>query len=270
LTIGSFIDNINTLITRLLKSINSTLLSRGRSGQGGNRCGLIVKIMKNYELFCILPGTLAENEVQPILGQITKVITENNGIEISIESKGKSRLAYPMKHIRYGYFFLIYFQAESENVPKIQALLRLNRELLRAVILSYNAKTREKSRSIKSLADEFAPIDQIGGAEDERQGFYKHSDRQNYVKSVEKKAEEQIVKPATEPDKKEESTQQEEQVPADVQQPISEEKLQEAVAVKESDEKKTAKPSVKKKITVSMEEIDKKLDELLDKTLDNV
>ena len=35
--------------------------------------------MKNYELLCILPGTLSEDEVDPMVKQIEDVINKNGG-----------------------------------------------------------------------------------------------------------------------------------------------------------------------------------------------
>lgn len=97
--------------------------------------------MQNYELLFILPGTLAESEL-PALVEKTKSTVEQNGAkELAVFDMGKSRLAYPIKHIRYGYFYVAHFSAEAKEVVAIQAKLRLMTELLRAVITKFDQKT---------------------------------------------------------------------------------------------------------------------------------
>jgi len=96
--------------------------------------------MKKYELLFILPGTLAETEVQPIVEKVKNILVEAGATEIKNEDMGKNRLAYPMKHIRYGYFQLCHFSAESEQTVVIQRKLTLVDELLRALIQEYDGK----------------------------------------------------------------------------------------------------------------------------------
>ncbi len=89
--------------------------------------------MQKYELLLILPGTLNDQEVearsQEILGQI-KELAEN----AELQSMGKNRLAYPIKQIRYGYYYTITFEAAVDKLKEIQQKLSLLRDVLRAVI----------------------------------------------------------------------------------------------------------------------------------------
>jgi small subunit ribosomal protein S6 len=168
--------------------------------------------MKHYELFCVLPGTLAEDELPPIVESIKEVVASNGGTEVSVENRGKSRLAYPMKHIRYGYSYLVTFQSETENIPTIQAKLRLNTVLLRSLISVYDPEKQAAMR------------DAISKVQDTKKT------------QTRKPAEEKKVAPKA-----------------------SEKKVEE--------KKETEAPSTEK---VAIQDIDKKLDEILDKTLENV
>jgi small subunit ribosomal protein S6 len=96
--------------------------------------------MQQYELLCVLPGTLTEEEVKPILDDVHAVITGKGGKVLSVDDMGKSRLAYPMNHIRYGYFRLCRFEADEANVTEIQQKLRLQKQLLRAFITKQDGK----------------------------------------------------------------------------------------------------------------------------------
>jgi len=94
--------------------------------------------MKNYELLAVLPGTLTETEAQEIAGQIKETTEKNGGTSLAMEYNGKSRLAYPMRHIRYGYFFVFTFEATEEQIGLIQEKIRLLSQILRTVCKIYN------------------------------------------------------------------------------------------------------------------------------------
>jgi small subunit ribosomal protein S6 len=109
--------------------------------------------MKYYELLCILPGTLGEDEVAPAVEEVKTLLAANGATTITSEDKGKSRLAYPIKHIRYGYAIVVVFQAERNALPVIQAKLRLINNLLRAMINEFDPVARkEKDLVLAKLA----------------------------------------------------------------------------------------------------------------------
>ncbi|OGH66017.1 MAG: 30S ribosomal protein S6 [Candidatus Magasanikbacteria bacterium RIFCSPHIGHO2_02_FULL_41_13] len=94
--------------------------------------------MKNYELLAVLPGTLTETEAHEIAGQIKDAVEKNGGSSLAMEYNGKSRLSYPMRHIRYGYFFLFTFEAIEKDIQVIQQKIRLVPQVLRFLCKIYN------------------------------------------------------------------------------------------------------------------------------------
>jgi small subunit ribosomal protein S6 len=94
----------------------------------------------HYELIYILPGTLAETEVQTATEKIKGMMTEMGASDMVVTEIGKNRLAYPMNHIRYGYFFITRFAAEQSAVEGIKEKLRLSGEILRMMITTYDPK----------------------------------------------------------------------------------------------------------------------------------
>lgn len=116
--------------------------------------------MKNYELLCVFPGTLGEEEVAPLVAEVNAVLTASGATSITSEDRGKSRLAYPIKHIRYGYFTVFAFQGEPTVVPQAQAKLRLVTSVLRAMINEFNPEMRkEKDLVLAKLARDRAEYD---------------------------------------------------------------------------------------------------------------
>jgi ribosomal protein S6 len=95
--------------------------------------------MKKYELMLVLPGTLDEKEAETRSNEILGMVKENDP-EAEIRPMGKMRLAYPIKQIRYGYFYTIIFSVEPSIAPVLQDKLRLTRDLLRAMVTEYNPK----------------------------------------------------------------------------------------------------------------------------------
>lgn len=188
--------------------------------------------MNNYELLLILPGTLAESEVGPETEKVKAVITENGGINLEIGEIDKRRLAYPIKHIRYGYFQLFYFQAEAAAVKAMENKLRMLPELLRTLIKKYSPK----SLAEKKINFGMPTIGEEGRREETAAHFAPRT-----LTAVEAQAETISLQVQTE-----------------------EKQKLEAAPVKKATVKKTGKKKV------DLDEIDKKLDEILDMGLDNV
>ncbi len=89
--------------------------------------------MSQYELLLILPGTLDEKEAGIRSEEILKLV-EENGSQATMTVMGKNRLAYPIRQIRYGYYYSLVFNAEKASVVMLQKKLSLMRDLLRAVV----------------------------------------------------------------------------------------------------------------------------------------
>lgn len=170
--------------------------------------------MAHYDMLAILPGTLAEDELPTVIEVVEKQLASEGATNIKTVLEGKDRLAYPMKHIRYGYFYNIRFETEPQSVQKMQNKLRLIPELLRSLINGFDLE--EKAAYDKRLKE----VKDISA---------KHV----------KEKEEAVAKEA-------------EEAPAEM---VAEAK-EASKPKKEEAEKDTKK--------VSMEEIDKKLDDILD------
>lgn len=95
--------------------------------------------MQKYELLFILPGTLDDKEADARSQEILQLV-QNNSQETELVTMGKNRLAYPIKHIRYGYFYTVLFSAEPEQVKTIEGKMGLLRDVLRSMISYFNTR----------------------------------------------------------------------------------------------------------------------------------
>ncbi len=190
-----------------------------------------------------MPGTLAENEAQPTADKVKAVIERNHGEGIEIIALDKKRLAYPMNHIRYGYFFMVFFRAESADVQQIRADLRLMTELLRATVQKHDPQ-----HSLRQI--EFGQVYQPA---DPNAPFTES--RPVVVEAPVTVVEKTVV----------------EEVPATAVAPVLE---AEPIVVVEEKPEILATPAPKKekesKKKIDLDEIDKKLDEILDIDLGSV
>ena len=93
--------------------------------------------MKKYELLLVLPGTLDEKEAEKQVQEIKASVSANSQ-DVELNNLGKVRLAYPIKQIRYGYYYTLVFNAEPEAVKTISEKLRLRTDVLRSMISHFN------------------------------------------------------------------------------------------------------------------------------------
>ena len=95
--------------------------------------------MKKYELLLVLPGTLDDKESEAKATEVLNVVKEHS-TEAELVTIGKNRLAYPIKQIRYGYFYTIIFTTDTPSLKTLQTKLGLMRDVLRAVITLFKVK----------------------------------------------------------------------------------------------------------------------------------
>jgi len=109
--------------------------------------------MQHYELMFVLPGTLSEEEVAIEAATVKALIEAEGATDVAHHDLGKTRLAYPMKHIRYGYYHICRFAAEPSAVPTMKSKLRLNGKLLRAIITKVAAESKMEMDKLIALSD---------------------------------------------------------------------------------------------------------------------
>lgn len=105
--------------------------------------------MAKYELLAVFPGTLDDAQVKTKSEELLEVI-KTLSTDAEIHPLGKNRLAYPINHIRYGYFFTYVFSAETTQIKELEKKLSLSRELLRSLITHFNTTLTATQRIVYS------------------------------------------------------------------------------------------------------------------------
>lgn len=97
----------------------------------------------NYEILFIVPAKYSETEVEDINKKIPAVLEEFGASIKKIDNWGKRKLAYQIKHFRYGYYTLIIFSAKTEALEKINKKLNLNQDIIRFQIVKEIKSSRK-------------------------------------------------------------------------------------------------------------------------------
>ena len=100
----------------------------------------------HYELLYIVSNKFTEDEEKPIIKNVNEIIESYKGINIASEEWGKRKLAYPIKGFSHGYYILVDFDVEANQLKKISDKLRMTSEVLRFQII---VKDLEKAKRAK-------------------------------------------------------------------------------------------------------------------------
>jgi small subunit ribosomal protein S6 len=200
--------------------------------------------MQNYEMLCVLPGTLAEDEVMPIVEKIKETLSNKKAENISVKDMGKSKLAYPIKHIRYGYFQLFHFELDSNELKELETSVRLLDLAIRMVVRKYDPATAK---------DYVLAVDPTALSAKEKPEFKREN------RTFKRERPENVLEKTELEKENTESAETE-----------TEKDLTETTKAKVSKSKITKIKKETKGEKISIDDIDKKLEEILQKDIENV
>ncbi len=148
--------------------------------------------MRTYELLYIIPAILTDEEVAQTESDILALIQKYGGDPKESRRLGKFKFAYLIKKIRHGYYVMVYFDSEPENVAKINEALRIHERVVRHLILSKEEAGGEEFNLVQ-----FQEV-VVDGSSKEDKGKRKKFDKKSETAS-------QDVQAAAELDKNDES-----------------------------------------------------------------
>jgi small subunit ribosomal protein S6 len=92
--------------------------------------------MIDYEVTYILKPTLEETDVDARVATIAEIVTAQGGeVDGEIEKMGKRRLAYEINDVREGYYVVMKFKGPAALSKELDRLLRLNDDVMRALVI---------------------------------------------------------------------------------------------------------------------------------------
>ena len=259
--------------------------------------------MKNYELLYILPASETSEEIvknfQEVQAQIErfggKILTtllehpfltkagmsrDEEPEELKVIPIVKRKLAYTIKHEKFGYYCLVNFEAEEKKILDIDEYLRLSSVVLRHIITQADPMSQEQLDLLQTLFARKKAEQDKEEAEQKESASIKEEPKRIFKKepAAEETPEEAAQTKVKTETVEEKAETKEEEVKAEVA-PIKEEAKEEvkeaAKEVKEKKAKETKKEedAVKedkkstRKSKIKLEELEDKLDEILEDTI---
>lgn len=185
---------------------------------------------KHYELAYIVSIKFIDNDLTAEMEKVAGFIKEFNGDITADDILGRQRLAYPINHIHQGTYVVVEFDMEPEDVKELDGQLKLQTSILRHLIISKRIKTEEEIKREQEIQERLRQesAEELEQMEEENKKKVKKTEAPKVVKEAPKAEEVKTTEPA-----------------------------KEAKEVKVEEDKKSADKKI------NMEDIDKKIDEIL-------
>ncbi|EKD49629.1 MAG: 30S ribosomal protein S6 [uncultured bacterium] len=156
--------------------------------------------MNRYELMYIISPKVAEEDMRPLTDQIQEMVKSAGGKIIEEVIWGKKKLAYPIKQFRHGYYYILHFELDPEELKKFNDNLKLVNEILRHLTIKLDKKALAAIAEQKKRQEEKALFSKT--SEEEKKAVTKEADA---AKKTLKTKEKIVKKKVSKPDKKEEN-----------------------------------------------------------------
>jgi small subunit ribosomal protein S6 len=95
--------------------------------------------MREYELYLVIDAEAEEPEVSSTLERISQLVVagadDMNGELIKTESRGKRRLAYPIRTKTDSQDMILTFRTPTQALPELERVIKLDELVLRYLIV---------------------------------------------------------------------------------------------------------------------------------------
>lgn len=88
-----------------------------------------------YEAMVILNPNVGEEQLAAAQQRITDQIDARGGQVQKVDTWGRRRMYYPIKHLRDGYYLIYTFNAEPRSVAELEAGWRITEDVLRHFVV---------------------------------------------------------------------------------------------------------------------------------------
>ena len=98
----------------------------------------------HYEMLYIVSGKFTEEEEPQPVERVGELIKKFGGQETYSEVWKKKKFCYPINHENYGYYFLIEFDCDAENVISVDKEMRMSTDIVRHMIVTKPKLSKEE------------------------------------------------------------------------------------------------------------------------------
>ncbi len=104
--------------------------------------------MRKYELTAVFAGTISDSELEAAGNRVQKLIETSGAVNIERAVLGKHKLSYEIKDNKYGSFLTFTFECEANAVAAMSNKLKLSKEVVRFVIQAFDAARLKRTPQI--------------------------------------------------------------------------------------------------------------------------
>lgn len=93
--------------------------------------------MRKYETMIILNVELPEEERKNLVQNLSNVLKTNGAEKIEVNEWGKREFAYEIEKQKYGYYYVLNFEADNENINREFArICGINQNVVRQLTIA--------------------------------------------------------------------------------------------------------------------------------------
>lgn len=100
-----------------------------------------------YEFFCIVPGDVTQEDATRTIDEVKQKVAAAGGAVDDAIALGKQRLAYPIRHARFGYYYMLYMTMGAPEMTALRRELERHAGLLRVFVRQFNPALNKKARA---------------------------------------------------------------------------------------------------------------------------
>lgn len=90
---------------------------------------------RHYEVMFIIDPRLEDAAIQQAIERYIGIVTERGGEATKVDTWGRRKMAFEIKHLNEGYYVVADVQAEPSAMDELDRVLRLADELVRHKII---------------------------------------------------------------------------------------------------------------------------------------
>ncbi|MDD2392125.1 MAG: 30S ribosomal protein S6 [Bacilli bacterium] len=91
--------------------------------------------MKNYEIMYIVKATISEEEIKNVTKSFDEILTSNGAKITNFTEMGQRELAYEIKDLKSGYYFVLRIEASDDKaIKEFDRLALISNDIIRHLI----------------------------------------------------------------------------------------------------------------------------------------
>ena len=115
------------------------------------------RFKRPYETTFIVNASLDDTQIEPVIGQVQQLLTNNGGEIEAIQRLGRKRMAYSVRKKNNGFYVNIQFKANGALIAQLERHYALEENILRYLTIQLDKK------ALQAALNAIRPLDQIDG-----------------------------------------------------------------------------------------------------------